>query len=352
MTPALKLQFGAVGVAFLISLLLTPLVRMLAVRWNWVDLPNTAVKTHKTTTPSLGGIAIYLSFALTLLWLRYTTDFPTGTLRTLRGLLFAATLVFLAGVVDDLKKKSGTGLGFKQKFFAQGVAAATLVLWGLRIRFVSPDYIAWALTGLWVVGITNALNIIDIMDGLAASQAGIAAFCLLLISLPSEELYVNFAAAAVCGATLGFLPWNFSGKTKIFMGDSGSMLLGFLLAALSLGTRFSDVNDLGVYAPLLILLVPMYDTLFVMYLRIRKGQSPFLGSKDHFALRLERMGYSREKIVFMAAAAAGFLGFCAFLVTQLTLWWAACIYAVVLIEILLLSRALAKVAMHDEPHGR
>ncbi len=349
-----SLQLAPVGVAFVIAFVLTPIVRALALKLGWLDAPTSSVKTHKVATPSLGGIAIYAAFTLTLLWLRWYTQFPTGTLRTLRGLLVGATIIFLAGVVDDLKKPSGSGLGFKSKFFAQGVAAFTLIVWGLRIRFLSPDYLAWALTTLWVVGITNALNIIDIMDGLAASQAAIAAFALLAISLPSEELYVNFAAAALCGATLGFLPWNFSAKKKIFMGDSGSMLIGFLLAAISLGTRFSDVNDLGVYAPLLILLVPMYDTLFVMYLRIRAGQSPFLGSRDHFALRLERIGYPRPKIVVMAAAAAGFLGFCAFLVTQLTLWWALCIYAVVLIEVLLLSRTLAEIAMHDEPkgHGR
>lgn len=344
---ATRLQFQAIAVAFAISFGLTPVVRALALRLGWVDAPTSSVKTHKVATPSLGGIAIFAAYVLTLVWLRFYTKFPTGTLRTFRGLLVGVTVIFLAGVVDDLKKGSGTGLGFKSKFLAQGVAAAAIITWGVRIRFIQPNYVAWGLTTLWVVGITNALNIIDIMDGLAASQAAIAAFALLLISLPSEELYVNFAAAALCGAALGFLPWNFSSKRKIFMGDSGSMVLGFLLAALSLGTRYSDVNDAGVFAPLLILLVPMYDTLFVMFLRIRKGQSPFLGSKDHFALRLERLGYSRGRIVFMAAASAGFLGFCAFLVTQLTLWWALCVYAVVLVEILLLSRSLAEVVMHE-----
>src|SRR5205814_5488794 len=127
-----------------------------------------------------------------------------------------------------------------------------------------PAYVGAAVTMIWVVGITNAFNIIDIMDGLAASQAAVAAVAFLLISLPSEELYVNFASAALAGAALGFLPWNLSKRRKIFMGDSGSMLLGFLLAGISMGTSYSNVNNLGVYAPLLILLVPMYDTFFVM----------------------------------------------------------------------------------------
>src|SRR6185503_2001038 len=129
------------------------------------------------------------------------------------------------------------------------------------------------------------------------------------------------------------------------MGDSGSMVLGFLLAGICLGTKYSEINNLGVFAPLLILFIPMYDTLFVMFLRVRNGQSPFLGSKDHFALRLEEMGYTRRQIVLLAAAAAMFLSFCAFLGTLLTTAWASCLYAVVAVEILVFSNALAQVKM-------
>ena len=338
-----KLSLIAIAFAALISFTLTPLVRLAAIRFRWVDEPSSPVKTHKVATPSLGGIAIFAAFALTLLILRFQTSFPTGTLRSLRGLLAGAACVFLLGLVDDLRKPAG--LHFKPKFGVQVLATALIMAFGLRIQFVSPEYIAYGLTLLWVVGITNAFNIVDIMDGLSASQAAIAALAFLMISLPSEELYVNFASAALAGAALGFLPWNFSSRYKIFMGDSGSLVLGFVLAAVSLGTRYSDVNVLGVFAPLLILLVPMYDTLFVMVLRMRKGQSPFMGSKDHFALRLEQLGYSRDGIVFMAGACAAFLGVCAFLVTQLTLGWALCVYAIVLAQILLLSEALAKVTM-------
>lgn len=343
--PLFGVYAAAVGVAAGVTLVVTPLVRAAALRFGWMDAPSSSIKTHKVTTPSLGGIAIYAGFVSALVFMRLWTNFPTGTLHALRALLFGGTLVFLGGVVDDLRKPQG--LGFKEKFVIQALAAACLVYFGIRIRFVKPDYISLGLTLFWVVGITNAYNIIDIMDGLAASQAAIAALAFLLISLPSEELYVNIASAALAGAAAGFLPWNFSDDRKIFMGDSGSMLLGFLLAAVSMGTKYSEINNLGVFAPLLIVLVPMYDTLFVMYLRMRKGQSPFLGSKDHFALRLEKVGYSRGRIVFMAAAAAGFLSFCAFLVTQMSWKWALCVYGLILVEILLLSKNLASVVMHD-----
>lgn len=339
----IRLYLIAIGASALISFALTPLVRLVAIKMDWVDHPSSAVKTHKVPTPALGGVAIFFGFTLTLVLLRFLTQFPTGTLRSLRGLIAGSALVFLLGVVDDLRKPAG--LHFKPKFAVQLVATAIIMAFGLRIKFITPDYLAMALTAFWVVGITNALNIIDIMDGLSASQAAIAAVVFLMISMPSEELYVNFASAALAGATIGFLPWNFSTRFKIFMGDSGALTLGFCLAAISLGTRYSDVNDLGVFAPLLILAVPIYDTLFVMYLRLRKGHSPFLGSKDHFALRLERMGYSRRRIVFMAASGAAFLGFCAFLVTQLPLTWALGVYAVIIAEILVLSEQLAKVSM-------
>jgi len=248
------------------------------------------------------------------------------------------------GVVDDVKKPYG--LHFKPKFAVQCLAALCLLCFDFRIHFVKPDYLAIGLTVLWVVGITNAFNIIDIMDGLSSSQAVVAALGFLTISLPSEERYVNLASAAVAGAALGFLPWNLSAKRKIFMGDSGAMTLGFLLAGASLGTRYSHINDLGVFAPLLILFVPMYDTLFVMFLRLRKGQSPFLGSKDHFALRLEVLGHSRGQIVAFSAAVSAFLGIMAFLVTQLSASLALCIYVAVAIEVLIVSKALAKVEIN------
>lgn len=331
--------------AFAISFVMTPIVRWLAVQWDVIDAPTSSVKTHKVPTPSLGGVAIYLGFVGTLVILRFTTQFPTGTLRNLRALIIGGTFVFLLGIIDDLAKPNG--LGFKTKFLIQILAASALLSYGIGIKFISPEYFAAALTILWVVGISNAFNIIDIMDGLSASQAAIAGLGFLMISLPSEQLYVNFASGALAGAALGFIPWNVSSKSKIFMGDSGSLFIGFILAAVSLGTRYSDINDLGVFAPLFILLVPMYDTFFVMYLRMRKGKSPFLGSRDHFALRLEQMGFKRKQIVLLAAGAAMFLSFCGFLVTQLSIVWAGCVYAIVLVWILMLSRSLAKVKVRE-----
>lgn len=339
----MKPYIQAIAVAFAVSFVLTPLIRALAVRFDWLDRPESAVKTHKVATPILGGIALWLGFVASLLFARFTTTYPTGTLFSLRAILTGSAVVFILGIIDDLKKPEG--LHFKPKFAAQAVAAGLLVYFGIRIHFVTPDYFAIALTMLWVVGITNAFNIIDIMDGLCASQAAVAALGFMLISLPSEHIYVNIASAAIFGSALGFLPWNLSAKSKIFMGDSGSMVLGFVLSAVALGTDYTKVNPLGVFAPLFILLVPMYDTFYVMVIRLLKGQSPFLGSKDHFALRLEAMGFHRGQIVALSALAAGLLSLCAFLVTQLDLRWALWVYAVVVVEIAILSRRLSAIRM-------
>ncbi|MBI4370721.1 MAG: undecaprenyl/decaprenyl-phosphate alpha-N-acetylglucosaminyl 1-phosphate transferase [Elusimicrobia bacterium] len=326
-----------------ISFALTPLVRGLSLRFGVLDAPDSAVKTHVRPTPVFGGIAIWAGFMGAVLLLRLLTSFPSGTLYNLRALVLGGTLVFGLGLADDMRRPQG--LDYKPKFLVQFLATALLVLYGLRVRFIHPGWVAAAVTVIWAVGVTNAFNIVDIMDGLAASQAAVAALGFLLVSLPSEEHYVNFASAAVAGAALGFLPWNLSRRWKVFMGDCGSLTLGFLLAGISLGARYSDVNNAGVFAPLLILFVPVFDTLFVSILRLNRGLSPFLGSKDHFALRLERLGVTRAQAVVLAAAAAAFLSFCAFLATQFDLRGALALYALVVAVMLWAGRRLALVSM-------
>lgn len=343
MTLEPGLYAACFAVAATISFFLTPLVRLLSLRIGLLDAPSSAVKTHTTPTPIFGGVAIWAGFAGAMLLLRFTTNFPTGTLYNLRSLLFGGTLVFALGLADDLRRPEG--LDYKPKFLVQFLATALLVLYGLRIHFIHPNWVAGGVTLVWVVGVTNSMNIIDIMDGLAASQAMIAAIGFLLVSLPSQEQYVKFAAAAVAGAALGFLPWNLSKRHKVFMGDCGSLTLGFLLAGLSLGSHPAAVNDAGLFAPILILFVPVFDTFFVSILRLNQGKSPFLGSRDHFALRLERAGLSRGQVVLVSAVAACFLSFCAFLATQYPLKGALAIYAFVAAVMLYVGRRLSLISM-------
>ncbi len=339
----IELYIAAVLISFVLSFTATPLVRRLALTMGWLDAPTTSVKTHKVATPALGGIAIWIAFAGTLVAMRFLTHFPTGTLYRLRALLIGGGLVFLLGIIDDIRKPEG--LGWKEKFFVQILAALLLISFGIEIRFIQPSYLGTALTVLWVVGICNAFNFIDIIDGLASSQAVVAAFGFLVIALPSEEIYVNFGAAAMMGAALGFFPWNMSKRYKIFMGDSGALLLGFIMAALALGTDYTQINPHGYYAPIFILFVPIFDLPYVSIVRMLKGRSPFKGSRDHFALRLERMGLSRRHILAACLLVASSLTFCAWLVTVVNTMWAMWIYFVVGSWTAILSWHLTKVDM-------
>ena len=335
-----KLYLLAFLLPLVLSLLLTPLLRALAVRFGHLDEP-THIKTHKHPTPLMGGAAVFLAFVASLVFMRFHTSFPTGTLRDLRALLAGGAVMFALGLIDDFRKPNG--LGVRVKFAVQFAVAVYTVYHGIRIHFIQPDYLNFALSVIWIVGVSNALNIVDIMDGLSAGQAALAAFGFLLIALPSESIYVNFAAAALAGAALGFIPYNLSRRFKIFMGDSGSLFCGYLLSVLAVGTRYTDVNPLGVYAPLFILAVPIYDTFFVSFMRLRRGHSPFVGSKDHFALRLEKIGLSRRRIVGLASLTTLALSVFAWLLTQVTLPWGLVIIAFLLAEFLLFSLAIAKI---------
>jgi UDP-GlcNAc:undecaprenyl-phosphate GlcNAc-1-phosphate transferase len=300
--------------AFFVTATLTPFCRWFAWRRRILDVPSTPVKTHRAPVPYLGGVAVYAGWAGALAVLRGFTNFPSGTLHALRATLIGGGFMMVVGLVDDLKPG---GLDFKTKFFFQFMGALILMSFGIRVRFIQPDWLAMAVTVLWVVGVTNAFNIIDIMDGLASSQAVVAALGFLFISLPSEEWHVNFLAASSAGAVLAFLPYNLSSGMKIFLGDAGSLQVGFVMAALSLGAQYTTVSDVGVLAPLLILGLPLYDTFFVSALRIKQGKSPFLGSKDHLALKMKALGLSHRRVVLRLGLAAAALCAAAYWVTQL-----------------------------------
>jgi UDP-GlcNAc:undecaprenyl-phosphate GlcNAc-1-phosphate transferase len=335
-----RFYFFCFLIALTVSLAATPLLRLLALKLEILDHPFSDVKTHKKPTPYLGGVAVALGMAIALIFARTYSTFHTGTLRSLRGLLFGGTIVLLLGLADDVKHK---GLGYRFKFMVQIVAAICLISFDIRIHFVHPAWVGDLLTLIWVVGIINAVNIIDIMDGLASGIAVIASLGFFFISLPSEQIHVNFAAAALAGALLGFIPFNLSRRYKIFLGDTGSLFIGFVLAALSMGTSYTHANNAGVFAPILILGIPLYDTILVFFLRLQKGMSPFLGSHDHYALRLEKHGFYREEILVISYAFSLFLTFTAYEVTHVRFEYALVIYVVIVTLALTLASWLSRI---------
>lgn len=337
--PDLSYQYLTI-LAFFFSIILNYITRRIYVALGRYDLPN-ELKTHSGKVPHSGGVAVFVAFLITLFIIRILTHFPTGTLRELRYILIGSFLIFIIGIVDDIKKPGG--IKAEVKFFIEVLIAVFMITRGFSIKFISPTYIAYILTVVWIVGITNALNIIDIMDGLAASQIIISSVAFYFITLPQEELYVNILASTLAWAVLGFLPYNISSKNKVFLGDSGSLFCGFILSVISLGAQYSEQNPLGVYAPLFILAVPIFDTLYVSYLRLKKGISPFQGSKDHFALRLEMFGYSRKKIVMMTSIFSIITSFISFLLTRVSLGVGVFLFLFVVVILFVVGRHLSRI---------
>ncbi len=279
------------------------------------DTPG-GLKTHSNAVPMLGGCAIFAGTMTSLVLIRFITNFPTGTLHSLRGILSAGTLIFALGLADDLRKPKG--LSIWVRLLVQATAAVLLMYYGVYVQIFPQIWLNYALTFLWLLGLTNAFNLLDIADGLCISQALVCASGLLIIALPGELWYVNFAAVSLLGAGLAFWPHNHL-KHKIFLGDSGSTFLGFMIAALSMGTQYSQQNPYGYAAPLFIAAVPLADTAFVSLARILQGKNPLHGSEDHLALRLKQIKHFSNTSVLVLFTGTGLAcNWLAYLVTQLS----------------------------------
>ena len=279
---------------FLAGALLMPVAYRYLGR-SLADKPAGKLKKHTRRVPALGGLLIFAAVLTTLTVIRFTTAFPSGTLHYLRGVFIGGGLIFALGLTDDLRKPEGVGIVVK--LAVQALAAGALMYYGVHVQFVQSPYLVYPITFLWLVGLTNAFNLLDIMDGLCVSQAVVCALGLVVIALPQEFVYVNVAALALLGACLSFWPANHRKKHQIFLGDSGSTFLGFMLASLSMGTSYSEHSACGFLAPLLILAVPLFDTGFVILARLLKGKNPLKGSADHIALRLKKLGWKPRRIL-------------------------------------------------------
>jgi len=278
----------------------TPLLRLAAQRFGFVDQPS-ARKVHVAATPLLGGVAIYggVIVALLLLGDRFYVS-------QVAGIFLGATLMSFLGLWDDRR-----GLSPWVKLGGQFAAAAILVLTDVRINVTPWPWLNILGTLVWVVGITNALNLLDNMDGLSGGIAMIAAIFFLLFAAMSKQYLVAALAAALVGACLGFLIYNFN-PASIFMGDTGALFLGFTLAALGIKLRFPENSQFVTWmVPVLVLAVPIFDTTLVVISRVRRRLNPLTTpGKDHLSHRLARLtGSKREAVLicYLLACAAGVL---------------------------------------------
>lgn len=295
-------------VGFAVSLGLTPLTRQIARRVGFLDQPGTR-KVHATPMPLLGGLAIYGAFLIALLlfrnWPQYIVE--------LGAILAGATWLAFVGMIDDRR-----GLSPWTKFPAQFIAAGVMIAAGIKIDLLDLPLLDGALTLVWIVGIINAINFLDNMDGLAAGiSAIVAGFIFLLAASQGQEL-VSALAAALCGSAIGFLIYNFNPATT-FMGDMGSLVLGFVLAVLGIKLRFyGQPREISWMIPILVLGLPIFDTSLVVFTRLREGRSPFQGGKDHTSHRFMLMGLSHRVAVLHMYVACVLLGLAALAISQAT----------------------------------
>jgi len=335
-------DLAAFAIAFLASSGLTPVARSVALKWGIVDHPGPR-KVHASPMPLLGGLAIYVTTALVLML------FIQDESRVqMFSIMAAAMLVLLAGTLDD------RGLLHHQLKLMVAMPLAAIILLGgdVRSAIFSPTVAEgfsiglladYALSFVWVVGITAAFSILDHLDGLCAGAAAVAAGFFLLFAALEGQILVGTLAATVFGGALGFLLWNFN-PAKIFLGDAGAMFLGLMMATLGLKLRFEQLPHASAWlVPVLVLLIPIFDTTLVTVSRARRGLVPFSSpGKDHLAHRLVVLGFSHRAAVMTIYAFGTLGGLLALLVYYLpvagALVLAACIFAAAALAIYLLER--------------
>ena len=306
--------FLALIVALAVSFLASPIVKTFAYKVGAVDVPKDNRRMHHVPIPRLGGLAIFLGFIVSiLLFAEMTGQF--------RSILLGSVIIVVLGVVDDI-----TPLPAKLKFFIQIVAALIPALNGVLIHVLSnPNLLSenpyWDMgtlsipvTVLWIVAITNAVNLIDGLDGLAIGVSAISATTVLVISLLVSELQVAVVMAALVGACVGFMPYNLN-PAKMFMGDTGATFLGYILACMSVEGLFKSWAIISFAVPFLILGLPIFDTAFAFIRRIAHGQSPMQADRSHIHHRLIDMGLNQKQAVATLYVISASLGLSAVVLT-------------------------------------
>lgn len=294
-------------ISTIISLTATPLVKKLAVKINAIDIPKDARRIHKKPIPLLGGLAIYIAFIITLI-------LKKGVLENSEiGIIGGATIIVAGGIIDDMKE-----LKPMAKLCFQVAGAFCLIASGVNITVLTNPFdsinglvhISWfyiPITLFWVVGITNALNLIDGLDGLAAGVALISTITIFVIALIHGRNEAAILTSILGGALIGFLPYNFN-PASIFMGDTGAQLLGFLLAAISMEGTIKSATAFAVSVPILALGLPIYDTLFAVIRRKVNGKPMSQGDRGHLHHRLLDMGLSQKQAVIIMYLFSAILG--------------------------------------------
>ena len=313
----MPIYIWAFAVALIVALVATPAAILLAKKTGAMDAPD-ARKVHKKPIPRIGGLAIYAGFMASIIFVAMKFGFDGEQVKETVGLILSGSLIVALGLVDDYKN-----LPAKIKLLGQiGAAAVLVLLFDVRIDFVTDPfgdyiYLEWfaiPATMFWLVGLTNTVNLIDGLDGLAAGVAAIASFTILLIALEQQFILVAVMTAALAGAAVGFLKYNFN-PAEIFMGDTGSMFLGFMLAGISVTGAVKSVATIALIVPIFALGLPILDTTFAIVRRLRGGVPIFKPDKGHLHHRLLGVGFTQRQAVLLMYVISALFGLSAIALT-------------------------------------
>lgn len=301
--------------AFAVAWYGVPIARQAALKYGIVDAPDGRLKHQKEPVPYFGGLAIYLAFLMSL---AFTFEFRQDVL----GIILGGTIVVMLGLIDDFGVLTPW-----TKLTGQLLAIFVLIKSGIRIEIAAlPEWVDLTLTVFWMVGLINAFNLLDIMDGLSAGVGAVSASCLLVVALLQGDQTIAVMLVALIGSLLGFLKYNWH-PARIYMGDTGAMFIGLLLGAMAMIGKYPSDHPLSLLTPVFILGIPIFDTLFVMYIRYRRGLPILWGSPDHIAIRLRHWGMSVPQIVitsYVATAVVGVIGLM-MLSVSLEVGWVLCV---------------------------
>lgn len=302
----MKSYFILFSCALLLTLFLTPFVRRFATQWGAVDLPDGARRIHQHPTPRLGGVAIFIAFVLTLACVPLLDNILSATFVAhwyrLEPLLLPAFLIFLLGIYDDFR-----GLNASAKTAVQVLAAGILFMQGYGVsaislpfetQFTLPGWLSFLVTALWVVGITNAFNLIDGIDGLAGGASVFALLSLFITSLLRGATEVCVISIILIGALMGFLRYNFN-PASIFLGDSGSLFLGFMCAALALSSAQKSTTLIAVAIPMVSFGLPIIEVGLSMARRFVSGKPVFSSDRRHIHHMLLERGFNQRQAVIL-----------------------------------------------------
>ncbi len=339
--------------AFLIAigaaLVVTPGVILFAAKTGAMDAPD-ARKVHKKPIPRIGGIGIYIAFMAGMLVVMSMNVLTEEVSHELIGLLFGGSLIVLLGIIDDYKN-----LPAKVKLVGQIIAATVLVVvFDVRIDFITDpfgdylflEFMAIPATIFWIVGLTNTVNLIDGLDGLAAGVSTIACITIFLVALQQDIMLVAVLTAALAGAAMGFLYYNFN-PARIFMGDSGSMFLGYMLAGISIIGAVKCAATIALIVPILALGLPILDTAFAIVRRYRGGVPIFKPDKGHLHHRLLDLGFTQRQAVLLMYVISALLGLSAVALTEVSPQFAILIVGLVVAAVLFGAKKIGILRMNQ-----